>query len=71
MDITKTAKEKVDVLKDLASDGLEKITPNEKLAAAAAIGVVVGGVAGAVGHALIKGSTTATPAKARKKPAAI
>ena len=70
MDITKTAKKQFDTLKGKASVGLDHVTPNEKLAAVAAIGVVVGSVAGAVGHAMISsGAPDPKKPPAPKKPA--
>ena len=66
MDITKTVEETVGVIKDLAVESLDAITPNGKLAAATAIGVVIGGVAGVVGHALMGNSAPAAKGKSSR-----
>ena len=70
MNITKSAKEQIGILKEMATEGLESITPNEKLAAAAAVGLVVGGVAATLSQSLRLGTAPAKAAKAPKKPAA-
>lgn len=62
----KQAKKKMTAIKDAAVEQMSHITTNEKIAGAAAIGVVVGAAATAIGSSLLHSDTPAKPTKATK-----
>jgi hypothetical protein len=66
----KTAKKQIKAVKKAVTARMDHITPTEKLAGAAAIGVAVGVAATALGSAMLHNSPAATAAKPAKKPAA-
>ena len=66
-----TAKNKIKDLTAAAADQLSNVTTNEKIAGAAALGVVVGAAAAAIGSAMLNSdSPSKKTTKAAKKPAA-
>lgn len=66
-----TAKNKMKDMTAAAAEKLSHVTTNEKIAGAAALGVVVGAAAAAIGSSLLNSDTPAKKAtKAAKKPAA-
>jgi hypothetical protein len=62
----KSAKKKMTAVKDAAVEHMSHITTNEKIAGAAAIGVVVGAAATAIGSALLHSDTSENTTKAAK-----
>jgi hypothetical protein len=66
----KTAKTKINAVKAAAVEQMSHITTNEKIAGAAAIGVVVGAAAGAIGSSMLHNSPTEKTTKPVKKPMA-
>jgi ABC-type tungstate transport system substrate-binding protein len=67
---TKSAKKQIKSIKKAAVEQMSHITTNEKIAGAAAIGVVVGAAATAIGSAMLHGSDAEKTTKAVKKPTA-
>jgi ABC-type tungstate transport system substrate-binding protein len=67
---TKSAKKQIKSIKKAAVEQMSHITTNEKIAGAAAIGVVVGAAATAIGSAMLHGSALEKETKAVKKPTA-
>ncbi len=67
---TKSAMNQFASMKKAATDRIDHISANEKLAGAAAIGVVVGAAATAIGSSLRHSALHAKEAKAMKKPTA-
>ena len=71
MTTTETAKNKMKDLTAAAAEKLSHVTTNEKIAGAAALGVVVGAAAAAIGSAMLNSDAPAKKGpKAAKKPAA-
>ena len=68
---SETAKNKMKEMTVAASEQLSRVTTNEKIAGAAALGVVVGAAAAAIGTAMLNSDTPAKKTtKAAKKTAA-
>lgn len=67
---SKEAKDKVIAAKDAAVEQLSHVTTNEKIAGAAALGVVVGAAAGVIGSSLLHGDKDGKQSNATKKPTA-
>jgi hypothetical protein len=67
---SKEAKDKVIAVKDATLEQLSHATTNEKIAGAAALGVVVGAAAGVIGSTLLHGEKDDKQLKSTKKPAA-
>ena len=68
---SETAKNKMKEMTVAASEQLSRVTTNEKIAGAAALGVVVGAAAAAIGTAMLKSDAPAKKTtKAAKKTAA-
>lgn len=66
----KTAKNKMKDLTSAAAEQLSHVTTNEKIAGAAALGVVVGAAAAAIGSSLLHSDKPDKDVKAAKKPIA-
>lgn len=71
MNTSESAKTKMKEMTAAAAEQFSHVTTNEKIAGAAALGVVVGAAAAAIGSAMLNSDAPAkkTP-KAAKKPAA-
>ena len=67
---SKEVKDTVIAAKDAAVEQLSHVTTNEKIAGAAALGVVVGAAAGVIGSSLLHSNETDKSTKTMKKPAA-
>ena len=68
---TESAKNKMKEMTAAATEQLSHVTTDEKIAGAAALGVVVGAAAAAIGSAMLNSDAPAKKtAKAAKKPAA-
>ena len=68
---SETAKNKMKDMTTAAAEKLSHVTTNEKIAGAAALGVVVGAAAAAIGSAMLNSDAPAKKTtKAAKKPAA-
>jgi hypothetical protein len=67
---SKSAKKKITEMKDAAVEQMGHITTNEKIAGAAALGVVVGAAATAIGSSLLHANPAEKSKKPSKKPAA-
>lgn len=65
-----TAKNKMKEMTSAAAEQLSHVSTNEKIAGAAALGVVVGAAAAAIGSSLLHSDTAKKNSKAAKKPAA-
>jgi hypothetical protein len=66
----KDAKDTLIAVKDAAVEQMSHITTNEKIAGAAAIGVVVGAAAGAIGSSMLHSGAPEKEVKAVEPPAA-
>ena len=64
---SKKAKETITAVKDAAVEQLSHATANEKIAGAAALGVVVGAAAGIIGSTLLHTEAADKPLKTAKK----
>lgn len=64
----KSAKKKMNAMKNAAVEQMGNITTNEKIAGAAAIGAVVGAAAAAIGTSLLHGNTPEKGSKVPKAP---
>jgi uncharacterized membrane protein len=65
----KSAKKQIKSMKKAAIEQMGNITTNEKIAGAAALGVVVGAAAGAIGSSMLHGGAADKDVKPLKKPA--
>ncbi|WP_219893232.1 hypothetical protein [Aquisediminimonas profunda] len=66
----KSAKDQFSAIKKAATERLDKISANEKIAGAAAMGIVVGAAAAAIGNSLRNDAEPMKATKAAKKPTA-
>ena len=66
----KTAKNKMHEVTAAAAEQLSHVTTNEKIAGAAALGVVVGAAAAAIGSALLNSDAPEKAPKSANEPAA-
>ncbi|MGC1469037.1 MAG: hypothetical protein WA793_06605 [Sphingorhabdus sp.] len=64
----KSAKKKMNAMKNAAVGQMGNITTNEKIAGAAAVGVVVGAAATAIAASLLNGNTPVNDSKVQKSP---